>query len=110
MSDPDTLATIVPMHHRPATREAQAYCGAAHGQQWPVTEATPPAWVELPTGATTALYRLVRNPRTARPARDHLGRYLYVPMTGHHRALTEPASQVLAFPADRLSPPDSDPA
>ena len=68
MSDPDTLATIVPMHHRPATREAQAYCGAAHGQQWPVTEATPPAWVELPTGATTALYRLVRNPRTARPA------------------------------------------
>ncbi|WP_209313824.1 transaldolase [Blastococcus sp. TF02A-35] len=61
--------------------EARAYSGPAHGQQWQVIDPEPPAWVELPVGAASALYRLVRQPRSHRPARDQLGNYLYVPMT-----------------------------
>jgi hypothetical protein len=67
---------------RPASREARAYCGPAHGMQWTVTEAQPPACVELPCGTSSALYRLVRRPQSNGPARDHLGYYLYVPVTG----------------------------
>lgn len=69
--------------------EARAYSGPAHGQQWPVTDHEPPAWVELPIGAGSVLYRLVRQPRSRRPARDQLGNYLYVPMAG-----TAPAESV----------------
>jgi hypothetical protein len=42
--------------------------------------------VELPCGASSVLYRLVRQPRTGRPARDQLGNYLYVPMIDRHTA------------------------
>ena len=68
-----------PGHVRP-TAAARAYCGPAHGQQWPVGQEGPPAWVELPGGSSPCLYRLVRHPRTGRPARDHRGNYLYVPI------------------------------
>jgi hypothetical protein len=50
--------------------------------QWTVTEAEPPACVELPCGTSSVLYRLVRRPHSNRPARDHLGYYVYVPVTG----------------------------
>ena len=48
--------------------------------QWTVTTPEPPAWVELPWGTASVLYRLVRRPHSNRPARDHLGHYLYVPL------------------------------
>jgi hypothetical protein len=67
---------------RPVSHESCAYCGPAHGQRWTVTEPQPPAWVELPVGASSAPYRLVGQPGTGRPARDQLGNYLYVPIVG----------------------------
>jgi hypothetical protein len=73
---------------RPVSSEARAYCGPAHGMQWTVTGPEPPAWVELPWGTSSVLYRLVRRPHSDRPARDDLGYYLYVPLTGEW---TEPA-------------------
>ena len=68
-----------PGHVRP-TAAARAYCGPAHGQEWPIGPEGPPAWVELPCGRSSCVYRLVRHPRTGRPARDHRGNYLYVPI------------------------------
>jgi hypothetical protein len=68
-----------PGHVRP-TAAARAYCGPAHGQQWPIGREGPPARVELPGGSSMCPYRLVRHPRTGRPARDHRGNYLYVPI------------------------------
>ena len=67
---------------RPVSSEARAHSGPAHGMQWTVTDTEPTAWVELPWGASSVLYRLVRRPHSDRPARDHLGYYLYVPLTG----------------------------
>lgn len=66
--------------HRP--REARAHGGPADGQQWPVTNPDPPAWVELPTGRSSVLYRLVREPGSREPVLDDLGNYLYVPIHG----------------------------
>jgi len=98
--NPDRGAEVIPgPGSRPVSGQGRAYCGPAHGQQWPVIDREPPAWVELPCGASSALYRLVRQPRTGRPARDQLGNYLYVPMTGDRTppsADTEP--RVIAFP------------
>jgi len=54
--------------------------------QWTVTEPEPAAWVELPWGTSSVLYRLVRRPHSDRPARDQLGYYLYVPLTGEWNA------------------------
>ena len=72
------------VHHLPdraaVGSDARAYCGAAHGAQWTVDPVEPPPWVELPTGSSSSLYRLVRHPRTGRPARDYLGDLLYVPV------------------------------
>ena len=67
---------------RPVCREARAYRGPAHGMQWTVTGPEPSACVELPWGTSSVLYRLVPRPHSDRPARDHLGYYLYVPLTG----------------------------
>jgi hypothetical protein len=95
---------------RPVSSEARAYCGPAHGAQWTVTDPEPPAWVELPCGASSALYRLVRRPHSARPVRDGLGNYLYVPMTGdptesadesQSRAQVIPLHPATARPAGR---------
>lgn len=61
--------------------ESQAYCGPAHGQRWAVDEQVDlPAVVDLAVaGACPVRYRLVTHPRSGRPARDHQGRYLYLP-------------------------------
>lgn len=98
--DPHREAEVIPgPGRRPVTGQGRAYCGPAHGQQWSVIGREPPAWVELPCGASSALYRLVRQPRTGRPARDELGNLLYVPMAGEHKAPpTDTAPSVLAFP------------
>ena len=87
-----------PGHVRP-TAAARAYCGPAHGQQWPIGPEGPPAWVELPGGSSSCPYRLVRHPRTGRPARDHRGNYLYVPIVVDG-ALDDRAvgSQLIALP------------
>ena len=100
--DPDRGAEVIPgPGTRPVSGQARAYCGPAHGQQWPVIGREPPVWVELPCGASSALYRLVRQPRSRRPARDELGNLLYVPMTGDHIApSTDDAPRIIAFPQD----------
>lgn len=106
MHDAGRGAEVVPgPGSRPVSDQGRAYCGPAHGQQWPVIGREPPAWVELPCGASSALYRLVRQPRTGRPAQDQLGNFFYVPMNGDHTALppdTEP--RVIAFPPQRDGP------
>ena len=85
---------------RPTNGQGRAYCGAAHGQQWTIVDGDPPDWVELPIGASSVLYRLARQPRSGRPARDQFGNYLYVPM--HADASPPPpeqsAARVIAFP------------
>ncbi|RBY95401.1 hypothetical protein DQ237_15210 [Blastococcus sp. TF02-8] len=83
--------------------EARAYCGPAHGQRWTVDASEPPAWVELPVSESSCLYRLVRQRRTGRPARDDLGNVLYVPMTGGSQAHVDAATTglVLRFPGQR---------
>jgi hypothetical protein len=80
---PDEPSNVLPGPGlRVLSSQARAYCGPAHGMQWTVAGQEPPAWVELPWGTSSVLYRLVRRPRSHRPARDHLGYYLYVPLTG----------------------------
>ena len=91
------------VHHlpdrTPVGSQGRAYCGPAHGQHWSVDPVEPPPWVELPTGSTSSLYRLVRHPRTGRPARDYLGNLLYVPLAdGATRADARGDAQILAFP------------
>lgn len=59
----------------------RAYCGPAHGHCWDLDPYRPPPWtVDLPGTDQPAVYRLVHAPGSQRPARDHLGNYLYVPM------------------------------
>jgi hypothetical protein len=59
--------------------QARAYCGPAHGRSWTLTrDTTPPGTVELMVGGQQFHYRLVYNPRTRQPAKDHLGNYLYI--------------------------------
>jgi hypothetical protein len=61
--------------------QARAYCGPAHGRSWTLSrETTPPGTVELTVGGQQFHYRLAYDPRTRRPARDHLGNYLYIAM------------------------------
>lgn len=95
--DSEPVSNVIPGPGvRPVSRESKAYCGPAHGQQWPVAGAQPSAWVELPVGASSALYRLVRHRATGRPVRDHLGNYLYVPMAGRGpQTLIEQETQAL---------------
>jgi hypothetical protein len=58
---------------------ARAYCGSAHGRSWTLSpDTTPPATVELRVGGQQFHYRLAYNPLTRRPAKDHLGNYLYI--------------------------------
>lgn len=82
-----------------AQPRARAYTGPAHGLEWTVGREGPAPWVELPLGAASCLYRLVRQRRTGWPARDQLGNYLYVPISG---AAPPPEGvdgcRVLAFP------------
>jgi hypothetical protein len=71
--------------------------------QWTVTGPEPPAWVELPSGASSALYRLVRRRHFTRPARDNFGNYPYVPMTeGRAERVDVSRSRVIPYsPAAR---------
>jgi hypothetical protein len=60
---------------------SQAYCGPGHGRRWPVELGVGPAdvvQVQTTTGAWS--YRLLVHPRTQRPARDHQGRFPYLPI------------------------------
>lgn len=66
---------------RPTDGWARAYCGPAHGRTW--LRAGPEAWpacVVLGSPAGPQEYRLVHDPRSHRPARDHLGNTLYMPV------------------------------
>lgn len=66
-----------------ATAEwARACCGPAHGRTW-LREDTAawPTRVVLASRAGPQEYRLVLARRTHRPARDHLGTTLYVPVS-----------------------------
>lgn len=107
-SEHEPPSNVIPGPGRRAGREARAYSGPAHGQQWPVTDPEPPAWVELPTGAASALYRLVRHPRSHRPARDQLGNYVYVPMTSAPAEPGDDQPLVIAFPRSRTATGRSD--
>jgi hypothetical protein len=61
--------------------ESQAYCGPGHGQRWPVEPGSrPPDVVALLTPGGICSYRLLVHPRTHGPARDHQGRYPYLPV------------------------------
>ena len=64
-------------HQTSVTTGARAYGGSAHGHRWTVPSAAPPDQVVL--GDSTC-YRLVHAPDTHRPALDHLGNYLYMPV------------------------------
>lgn len=59
---------------------ARAYCGELHGRSWSVPAHSPPLVVWLAHEDTTTPYRLVLYPRSDRPARDHRGNYVYVPL------------------------------
>jgi len=63
-----------------ADRRARAYCGPAHGRSWPLVEeaGAPAPTTTLAADGQVMRYRLVLHPRTRRPARDHLGNYLYM--------------------------------
>jgi hypothetical protein len=72
--------------------QAQAYCGPGHGRRWPVEPGIgPPDVVQLQTTRGVWSYRLLVHPRTHGPARDHQGRYSYLPLD---RAATEVAPGV----------------
>lgn len=58
----------------------RAYCGPAHGHRWALHARVPPQSVELGDDRTRVRYQLVHHPRTRKPARDHLGNYLYMPL------------------------------
>ncbi|CAB4904070.1 MAG: hypothetical protein F2825_02240 [Actinobacteria bacterium] len=61
---------------------ARAWCGPGHGQEWTSPPGEVPAdVVELATAADgNWSYRLVLHPVTQRPARDHHGRLVYLPV------------------------------
>jgi hypothetical protein len=61
-------------------QRARAYCGDAHRHGWTVPDGVPPEVVELPVPAGTQRYRLVRHPRTGRPARDAHGALVFIPV------------------------------
>lgn len=63
------------------TAQGKAYSGPAHGRRWHVDPESPPTEVTMSClDADVVCYRLARNPRTKRPARDPRGRYVYVPL------------------------------
>ena len=79
--------TSVLIHDSLLTAGARAYGGPAHGRRWTVPNAAaPPDTVVLENEAASGgegmitPYVLVHHPRSHRPARDHLGNYLYMPV------------------------------
>jgi hypothetical protein len=75
-------ATIDPaaVSSEPAQAQAQAYCGPGHGRRWPVEPGDGPADVVRLQTTGVWSYRLLVHPRTQGPARDHQGRYPYLPI------------------------------
>jgi hypothetical protein len=63
-------------------QRARAYCGEAHRHGWTVFGDRPPEVVDLPVPEGTQRYRLVRHPRTGRPARDVQGALIFIPLRG----------------------------
>jgi hypothetical protein len=62
--------------------QAQAYCGPGHGRRWNIQAGSgPPDVVQLQTPGGVCSYRLLVHPRTHGPARDHQGRYPYLPIS-----------------------------
>jgi hypothetical protein len=77
-----TTVRPTPTTRRPRAIDttARAYCGQAHGRVWLVDPSVgPEAIVWLPNGVGLSPYRVVLQPKTSRPARDHLGNYVYLP-------------------------------
>jgi hypothetical protein len=73
--------TIAPPAVSSALSQSQAYCGPGHGRRWPVEPGDGPAdVVQVQTTTGVWSYRLLVHPRTHRPARDHQGRYPYLPV------------------------------
>ena len=72
----------------PRVWQARAWCGPAHGMLWQLTPGAPPVGaIDLVTVADGAwTYRLVVHPLTHRPARDHQGRFVYLPVVRLPRA------------------------
>lgn len=86
------MTSATTSHTRPrvrsgATAVARAYGGPAHGQCWPIADDDPPD--ELDVAPDSPIYRLIHHPGTHEPAKDHLGNYLYMPVSpqadGHDR-------------------------
>ena len=61
-------------------QRARAYCGPAHRHGWTVFGDQPPEVVDLPVPEGIQRYRLVRHPRTGRPARDVEGALVFIPV------------------------------
>lgn len=75
LASPQTSAEV------PAPHRARAYRGAAHGLTWSLPlDRDPPEVAGLAPAGDETLYRIVRNPRSGRLARDHHGNFLYVPV------------------------------
>ena len=77
----DSAAGAEPAHHA-GWLEAQAYCGPAHGQLWLVDPQDGPSADMLCSvdDDERICYRLILDPLTWQPARDHRGRYVYMPV------------------------------
>jgi hypothetical protein len=76
----ESVRTVVPTVTA-GPDQSQAYCGPGHGRRWAVERGSrPPDVVQLQTAAGDCAYRLLVHPRTHRPARDHQGRYSYLPV------------------------------
>ncbi len=82
----------------PRARTTRACGGAAHGVDWPVGVDGPPSQVELPVGASSHLYRLLRTSATGRPACDVRGAFLYVPVVETAEPDDPCGGRVLPFP------------
>ena len=60
---------------------ARAYCGPAHGHTWLLESGSPwPRRITLVSQDGPHGYRLIHDLRAHRPARDHLGNTLYMPV------------------------------
>jgi hypothetical protein len=75
------VGTIAPPVVSPERSQSQAYGGPGHGRRWLVEPGDGPAdVVQLQTTTGVRSYRLLLHPRTHGPARDHQGRYPYLPV------------------------------
>jgi hypothetical protein len=80
MSSTSTMTAITAALTGTAVR-AKAYCGPAHGQDWTIIGGhTIPERVVLDATGGVHCYQLVHDPRLRRPARDHHGNFLYMPV------------------------------